>query len=89
MDIRVRPPRGGLLAIMGENTRKLGEIRKLCGKVAAIRNMGQVPVGVRFPLFCLISRCISLLLPVKALRLMIILGEGRWTLPINLLPLHQ
>lgn len=46
MDPRVRPPRGGLLAIMGENARKLGEIRKLCGKVAVIRNMGQAPVGV-------------------------------------------
>ena len=46
MDPRVRPP-GGLLDIMRENARKLGEIRKLCNKVALIRNMGQQPPGVR------------------------------------------
>ena len=31
---------------MRENARKLGEIRKLCNKVAVIRNMGQQPPGV-------------------------------------------
>jgi len=31
---------------MRENARKLGEIRKLCSKVAVIRNMGQQPPGV-------------------------------------------
>ena len=46
MDPRVRPPTGGLLDIMRENARKLGEIRKLCNKVAVIRNMGQQPPGV-------------------------------------------
>lgn len=46
MDARIRP-RGGLLDIMRENARKLGEIRKLCSKVALIRNIGQQPPGVR------------------------------------------
>jgi len=49
MDPRLRPPTGGLLSIMKENARKLGEIRKLCNKVAVIRNMGQQPPGMYQP----------------------------------------
>jgi hypothetical protein len=49
MDPRVRAPTGGLLDIMRENARKLGEIRKLCNKVAVIRNMSQQPPGVYQP----------------------------------------
>jgi hypothetical protein len=46
MDYRVRPQSGGLLDIMRENVRKLGEIRKLCNKISVIRNIGQAPPGV-------------------------------------------
>jgi hypothetical protein len=46
MDPRLRPPTGGLMEIMKENARKLGEIRKICNKVAVIRNMSQQPPGV-------------------------------------------
>ena len=47
MDSRVRSPSGGLLEIMRENARKLLDIRKMCNKVAVIRNMGQQPAGVQ------------------------------------------
>jgi len=46
LDPRLQPPREGLLEIMRENAKKLGEIRKICNKIAIIRNMGQQPPGV-------------------------------------------
>jgi hypothetical protein len=61
MDPRLRPPTGGLLEIMRENARKLCEIRKICNKVAVIRNMGQQPPGVFYsPILVLTSRYINL-----------------------------
>lgn len=60
MDPRVRPPIGGLLEIMRENARKLGEIRKICNKVAVIRNMGQQPPGVFSGITFLMLRSINL-----------------------------
>jgi hypothetical protein len=45
-DPRLLPPPGGLIEVMRENARKLVDIRRICGKVAVIRNMGQQPAGV-------------------------------------------